>query len=78
MILSAGRLSWIHRPLAAHVPDGERLYGIVVIVVVSSVLIQGSLVPTVAGLLHLPMRTREPEPWSLGVRLPSNPTASTA
>jgi len=59
--------------LAAHVPDAERLYGIVVIVVVFSVLIQGSLVPTVAGLLHLPMRTREPEPWSLGVRLAEQP-----
>ena len=59
--------------LAAHVPDAERLYGIVVIVVVFSVLIQGSLVPTVAGLLHLPMRTHEPEPWSLGVRLAEQP-----
>jgi cell volume regulation protein A len=59
--------------LAAHVPDAERLYGIVVIVVVFSVLIQGSLVPTIAGVLHVPMRTREPEPWSLGVRLAEQP-----
>jgi len=59
--------------ITAHVPDAERLYGIVVIVVVFSVLIQGSLVPTVAGLLHLPIRTREPEPWSLGVRLAEQP-----
>ena len=55
--------------LAAHVPDAERLYGIVVVVVVFSVLVQGSLVPTVAGLLHLPMRTATTEPWALGVRL---------
>jgi potassium/hydrogen antiporter len=59
--------------LSAHVPDAERLYGIVVIVVVSSVLVQGSLVPTVAGLLHLPMRTAAPQPWALGIRLADEP-----
>jgi len=59
--------------LAAHVPDAERLYGIVVVVVVFSVLLQGSLVPTVAGLLHLPMRSIAPEPWALGVRLSDEP-----
>ena len=59
--------------LAAHVPDAERLYGIVVIVVVFSVLVQGSLVPTVADLVHLEMRTSAPEPWSLGVRLAEEP-----
>ena len=55
--------------LAAHVPGAQRLYGIVVVVVVFSVLVQGSLVPTVARLLRLPMRTATTEPWSLGVRL---------
>ena len=35
--------------LAAHVPDAERLYGIVVVVVLLSVLVQGGLVPAVAG-----------------------------
>jgi len=59
--------------LAAHVPAAERLYGIVVIVVVFSVLVQGSLVPTVASLVHLPMRTAAPEPWALGVRLADEP-----
>ena len=59
--------------LAAEVPQAERLYGIILIVVVFSVLIQGSLVPTVAGLLHLPMRTVTPEPWSVGVRLSDEP-----
>jgi cell volume regulation protein A len=59
--------------LAAHVEDAERLYGIVVIVVAFSVLVQGSLVPTVAGWLHLPMRTNAPEPWALGVRLAEEP-----
>src|SRR5205823_10166620 len=45
----------------------------VVVVVTFSVLVQGSLVPTVARLLRLPMRTVHPEPWSLGVRLREEP-----
>jgi cell volume regulation protein A len=52
--------------LAANVPQGERLYGIVVVVVVFSVLVQGSLVPTVARLLRVPMRTVSQEPWAVG------------
>ncbi|UQX89270.1 cation:proton antiporter [Jatrophihabitans telluris] len=59
--------------LSAHLPDAGRLYGIVVIVVVFSVIVQGSLVPTAARLLRVPMRTVEPEPWSLGVRLRNEP-----
>lgn len=59
--------------LAAHVPDAERLYGIVVVVVIFSVLVQGSLVPAVAQWLHLPMHTTPPEPWALGVRLADEP-----
>jgi len=59
--------------LSAHVSDPARLYGIVIVVVSFSVLVQGSLVPTVAGWLRLPMRTVEPSPWSLGVRLKDEP-----
>jgi cell volume regulation protein A len=59
--------------LTAHVADARRLYGIVVIVVVFSVVVQGGLVPTVARLLHLSMRVIEPEPWALGVRLRDEP-----
>jgi cell volume regulation protein A len=57
----------------AHVPEAERLFGIVVIVVIFSVLVQGSLVPTIANLVRLPMRTVETEPWTLGVRLQHEP-----
>ena len=57
----------------AKVHDAERLYGIVVIVVVFSVVVQGSLVPTVAYRLGLPMRAIEPEPWALGVRFRDEP-----
>lgn len=58
---------------AAHVPDAERLYGIVVVVVIFSVLVQGSSVPGVANLLRLPMRTVETQPWEIGVRLADEP-----
>lgn len=54
-------------------PDADRLYGIVVVVVVFSVLVQGSLTPVVANLLRIPMHPIEPEPWSLGVRLRDEP-----
>jgi cell volume regulation protein A len=59
--------------LAANIPQGARLYGIVVVVVVFSVLVQGSLVPTAARALRLPMRTVQPKPWSLGIRLRAEP-----
>ena len=59
---------------AAQVPQAERLYGIVVVVVVFSVLVQGSLVPAAARLLQLPTRELRPEPWALGVRLEAEPT----
>jgi len=59
--------------LSADVPDASRVYGIVVVVVMVSVLLQGTLVPTVASRLQLPMRLREPEPWALGVRLRDEP-----
>jgi cell volume regulation protein A len=59
--------------VAAHVPDAQRLYGIVAVVVVFSVVVQGSLVPAAARLLRVPMRPVEPEPWALGVRLRDEP-----
>ena len=58
---------------AAQVPDAERLYGIVVVVVTFSVLVQGSLVHPVVRMLKLPSRTTELEPWALGVRLREEP-----
>jgi len=59
--------------LAANVPGAHRLYGIVIVVVAFSVLVQGSLVPAAARALHLPMNLVEPQPWSLGVRLSEEP-----
>ena len=59
--------------LAAPVADANRWYGIVIVVVAFSVLVQGSLVPSVAGWLKLPMSRVEPQPWALGVRLRDEP-----
>ena len=59
--------------LAAHVADAERLFGIVAVVVIFSVLVQGSLTPVVASALKIPMRPVELEPFALGVRLRDEP-----
>jgi len=59
--------------LNANIQGAHRLYGIIIVVVAFSVLVQGSLVPTVARALRLPMRILEPQPWSLGVRLAEEP-----
>jgi cell volume regulation protein A len=59
--------------LAAKIPGAEQLYGIVIVVVAFSVLVQGALVPTIVRALHLPMRTLQPQPWSFGVRLAEEP-----
>ncbi len=59
--------------LAAGIDQGQRLYGIVVVVVAFSVVFQAGLVPSVARWLKLPMHTVEIEPWSLGVRLVDEP-----
>jgi potassium/hydrogen antiporter len=59
--------------LTADVPDASRLYAVIVVVVVFSVIVQGGLVPVVAAWLGVPMRTVDPEPWSLGVRFRNEP-----
>jgi cell volume regulation protein A len=59
--------------LAAHVPAAEQIYQVVVVVVAFSVIVQGGLVPFVARRCGVPMRTVEPEPWSLGVRFRHEP-----
>jgi len=58
---------------AAGVPDATRLYDIVVMVVVFSVVVQGSLVPAMARWCGVPMRVVEPEPWSAGLRFRHEP-----
>ena len=60
--------------LTSDVADAERLYGIVVVVVTFSVVVQAGLVPTVAERAGVPMRVVEPEPWSLSVRFRDRPS----
>jgi cell volume regulation protein A len=61
--------------LLGHVDDGQRIYGLVFVVVLASVLGQGTLVPWVAGRLAIPMRMRERLPWELSVRVGEEPAA---
>jgi potassium/hydrogen antiporter len=49
------------------------IYDIIFVVVLVSVIVQGSLVPTLARALHVPMRVSEPEPWALGMRFRDEP-----
>jgi cell volume regulation protein A len=57
------------------VPGANRLYHIIFTVVAFSVIVQGGLVLTMAHRFKVPLRTVEPEPWSLGVRFRHQPDA---
>jgi cell volume regulation protein A len=59
--------------LAEGVPRAGEIYDIIFVVVFVSVLLQGGLVPTIAGVLRVPMRVTEPEPWALGMRFRDEP-----
>jgi cell volume regulation protein A len=61
--------------LEGGVPEANRLYEIIFTVVAFSVIVQGGLVVTMAHRLGVPLRTVEPEPWSLGVRFRHQPDA---
>jgi len=54
-------------------PGGTRAYQIIFVIVAFSVTLQGGTVPTLAHRLRIPLRTVEPEPWSLGVRFSEEP-----
>lgn len=57
----------------AEVDDADRLYGIVFVVVLISVLVQGGLAPLVARWCRVPMRLVVPKPWTLGIGWRSEP-----
>jgi potassium/hydrogen antiporter len=59
--------------LLAQVEDAERVYNIVFVVVALSVIVQGTTVPFAAARLGVPMRTIQPEPWDVSIRLRSEP-----
>jgi cell volume regulation protein A len=55
-------------------PGASHVYELVFVVVLLSVVVQGSLVPYVAGRLRIPMRQRDRLPWELSVRVGEEPT----
>jgi cell volume regulation protein A len=54
-------------------PGAAGAYQVIFVIVGFSVTVQGGLVPTLAHRLRIPLRTIEPEPWSLGVRFSEEP-----
>lgn len=62
--------------LLGDAPDARRIYGLVFVAVLVSVVGQGSLVPSVAKRLGIPMRLRDRLPWELSVRLGQDPTGA--
>ncbi|MGH3261339.1 MAG: cation:proton antiporter, partial [Trebonia sp.] len=59
--------------LGSGTPGATFAYQVIFVIVGFSVTIQGGLVPTLARRLRIPLRTIEPEPWSLGVRFSEEP-----
>ena len=55
---------------------GERLYGVVVVVVLVSVVAQGAAVPMLAKSLGVQMRHVETAPFALGMRLQEEPSGA--
>jgi cell volume regulation protein A len=54
-------------------PGAARAYQVIFVIVGFSVTVQGGLVPALAHRLRIPLRSIEPEPWSLGVRFSEEP-----
>jgi cell volume regulation protein A len=59
--------------LTGGVRDAARIYDVIFVVVLVSVVVQGGLVPSFARLLKVPMRVVDPEPWALGMRFRDEP-----
>jgi cell volume regulation protein A len=59
--------------LTGGVDDARRLYSVIFVVVLVSVIVQGGLVPTLAHRWRIPMRVVEPEPWALSMRFRDEP-----
>lgn len=59
--------------LTSDASDATRIYGIVFVVVLVSVVVQGGMVPTLAHRLGVPLKVVEPAPWALGMRFRDEP-----
>lgn len=60
----------------AGVTGAHRIYGLVFVAVLISVVAQGTLVPFVAHRLRIPMRLGDRLPWELSVRFGREPTGA--
>jgi potassium/hydrogen antiporter len=60
--------------LVEHGDHASTVYDVVFVVVLTSVVLQGGLVPSAARTLGVPMRTVEPQPWALGMRFRDEPS----
>lgn len=54
--------------------DDQLVFAVIFVVVLISVVLQGSLVPVLARRFGVPMRQAPPRPWSLDVRFAEEPT----
>ncbi len=59
--------------LGAGGTEARRIYEIIFVVVLISVVVQGGLVPTFARLFKVPMTTSQPEPFTVGLRFTDEP-----
>jgi len=59
--------------LGSGTPGADRLYAIIFIVVLVSVLLQGGLVPVLARAFRVPTRAIPVRPWSLDIRFAHEP-----
>ena len=60
--------------LLAQVEEAQRIYGIVFVVVLFSVIVQGTLVPFVARTLAIPIEEHRADPWEVDETRASSPT----
>jgi cell volume regulation protein A len=56
-----------------YVPEHQRIYDVIFVVVLASVVIQGGLLPTIAARLQIPMQLQPELPWALSVKLAEPP-----
>ncbi len=59
--------------LGAHIPGAPRVFAIIFVVVLVSVVLQGGLVPLFARVFRVPTTVIEPEPWATGLRFRERP-----
>ncbi len=59
--------------LSSDINAGPQVYRLIFVVVLVSVLLQGSTVPLVASALRIPMNAQPPQPYAIGLRLRKPP-----